>query len=363
MKPISQALRLQCADILQKQLIPWATNGAPIALLDVPPKNIDQKQVTVLPGKSLPPLQGTGQIMRLRHWSSENLNSTAIPILGCVIEGEADLEVGITQADCQKLHTDGKRWYIALPQRNFFLVNPGTPISAPGKVHWRRTNPEQAYSRMLWIQIHESGVYCHFNTSDKGKLWISPHLFLQDAHVFPLAHNLIRELQFQSPRHLPIAYFHLGLILEYILRSCLAPSKKEQPTQQENAAISLPPLHSSRHLQDERIQAIIEYIDANLANPTLSTDSLAVRFHLSPAHLRRLFRHALATSPMQFVKERRLEFAQQLLLESSLNIAQISKYCGYKYPPNFTNGFLQHFGESPRDYRKKHSRISDERLE
>lgn len=361
MKPISQALRLQIADALQTRLIPWVNSGAPIALLEAPPQAVDSNLITARPGEALPPLQGSGQVMRLRHWQSENLNSTAIPILGCVLEGEADLVVGITQADCRKLQLEETRWQIALAQRHFFLVAPDTPISGPGQVHWRRANPDLAYSRMMWIQIHESGAYCHFNTSNKGKLWISPHLFLHNRHIFPLMHNLIQEMQLQAPRRLPIIYFHLGLILEYILRSCLTASHDEQQVHDTAATIALPAL-SFPKIQNERLQDIIEFIDANLPNHQLSTDRLAAQFHLSPSHLRRLFRHATDTSPMQFVKQRRLEFAQQLLLESSLTIAQISRYCGYKYPPNFTNVFLQHFGESPRSFREKHSRISDERI-
>lgn len=346
MKPLSKALQLQLADTLQHQLIPWAGSGAPIALLDVPPQIIGPNAVTEKPGAALPLLSGKGQVVRVRSWRAQNLNSATIPMLGCIIDGEADLEVGVTQSICEKLSIDGKRWIVEMPKSSFFLVAPNTPISATGTVHWRRPEPEKAYSRMIWIQIHETGAYCHFNTSDKGRLWIAPHLFLPNAQIFPLAHNLVHEIQLQEPRRLPIIYLHLGLILEYILRSLLNSSQIE-------AALTPPTLSLAPHKnsQDERIQKMIEYINANLSNLQLSTDLIARRFHLSPAHLRRLFQRELGTSVMKFVARRRLEFAQQLLLESSFNIEQISRFCGYKYPSNFTNAFVQHYGISPSDYR------------
>ena len=347
MKPLLTAPKRQLIDVLQTQLIPWANGGAPIALLDAPPKILGTNRVTEKLGAALPSLQGVGQVVRVRYWREENFNSAAIPLLGCVLDGEADLEVGTTQTMCRKLKIEGKRWIVAMPKSTFFLAAPGTPVSAPGQVHWRRAHPERAYSRMLWVQLHEAGAYCHFNTSDKGKLWISPHVFLRNPQLFPLASNLVQEMQRQSPRHLPIAYFHLGLLLEYMLQSLLMPSKIKEDV----SAVSTLSFPSSKHSLDERMQNIVDYIDQNLASPLLSTETIAAKFHLSPVHLRRLFHRELSTSTMKFVAARRLEFAQQLLLESSFNIEQISHYCGYKYPSNFTHAFLQHYGTSPSSFR------------
>lgn len=337
-------------DVLQTQLIPWAGSGAPIALLGAPPYIIGGNKVTETPGSALSSLRGFGQDIRVHKWYAENMNAISTPMFGCVIEGEADLEMGTTQAVCQKLKIEGKRWIVAAPKSTFFLIPPGVPVSSTGNVHWRREYPEKAYSRMFWVQVHETGAYCHFNTSDKGKLWISPHLFLRNPQIFSLTHNLIQEIQFQTQRHLPIAYFYLGLILEYLLQNLLTPSKTRTPAENVAVAPALQLPHY-KHPLDERMQQIVEYIHENLANPTLSTENIAAKFHLSPPHLRRLFHRELATSPMKFLTGRRLEFAQQLLLESSFNIEQVSLYCGYKHASNFTNAFIQHYGASPSAFR------------
>lgn len=350
MKPLLTAPRRQLVDILQTQLIPWAGGGSPIALLDVPPYIMGQNQVTEMPGPALPLLRGFGQDIRVQKWHAENMNAISAPMFGCILDGEADLEIGTTQAACKKLCIKGKRWVAAAPKSTFFLIPPGVPVSSTGQVHWRREQPEKAYSRMLWVQVHETGAYCHFNSSDKGKLWISPHLFLRNPHIFPLTHNLIQEIQLRSPRHFSIAYFYLGLILEYLLQSLLTPSKIPDHSEDHAAMANLPAPRHQNSL-DERMQQIVAYIHDNLANPGLSTENIVARFHLSPPHLRRLFHHDLATSPMKFLSQCRLEFAQQLLLESSFNIEQVSLYCGYKYASNFTNAFTQHYGASPSAFR------------
>jgi AraC-like DNA-binding protein len=351
-KPFPKALQLQLIDTLQNQLIPWAGSGASIAFLDAPPRVIGQNTIAEQPGKALPTLQGVGQVVRMRHWRSEYLNSVEVPTLTCVIEGEADLEMGITQQQCQRLGIEGKRWIIGMPKSTFFLATPGTPTSAAGKVHWRRPYPEKAYSRMLWMQIHETGAYCHFNTSDKGKLWISPHLFLHSPHISALTHNLIQEMRLESPRHVSITYFYLGLILEYLLQSLLLPPQSDLTPLGESGETLLPLPPNNLQNADERMRTILAYIDEHLANPNLSTENIAAKFHLSPVHLRRLFHKAVAMSPMKFITLRRLEFSRQLLLESSFNIKQISRYCGYKHSSNFSNAFLQRYGVSPSSLRQ-----------
>lgn len=343
MKPFSKALQFQLADALQNQLMPWASSGRSIAFLDAPPRVIGQNTITELPGKALPPLQGVGQVVRMRHWRNEFLNSVQVPTLTCVIDGEADIEMGITQQQCRRMGIEAKRWIIGMPKGTFFLATPGTPTSAAGKVHWRRPEPEKAYSRMLWMQIHETGAYCHFNTSDKGKLWISPHLFLHNTQISPLTYSLIQEIRLQSPRHVSIAYFYLRLILEYLLQSLLLAPQATRLTE----SFGRVPKPTPPAMTDERMRNIIAYIDENLANPTLSTENIATRFHLSAVHLRRLFHQAVSLSPMKFITLRRLEFSRQLLAESSFNIKQISQYCGYKHSSNFSNAFLQHYGISP----------------
>lgn len=132
MKSILTAPKRQLIDVLQTQLIPWAGSGAPIALLDAPPKILGQNKVTEMPGKALPPLRGFGQHIRVHKWSAENMNAVSMPMFGCVIDGEADLEVGATQAVFQKLKIEEKRWIVAAPKSTFFLIPPGVPVSSTG---------------------------------------------------------------------------------------------------------------------------------------------------------------------------------------------------------------------------------------
>ncbi len=350
MKPAFNATRRQLVETLQNQMIPWLGSGAPVTLLDAPPHAIGSAIIHQSPGKVLPNRHGIGKEVHVQHWPDENLDAASVPVIGCVLDGEADIVVGTTNKICRALNLPGTRWTVEMPQRTFFVIPPNVPISSAGQAHWHRENPEKAYSRMFWMQVHENGVYCHFNASSKGKLWISPHTFEHHKQLLPLANNLIYELQRQSHRYVTISYFHLTLLLEYVLQHLLTNFSRDRIA---DSSTVLPPmtLAENQALTDQRIQKILNYITENLSRPELNTEMIAEHFKCSPTHLRRIFQIQLSTSTMKFVTQKRMEFAQQLLLESSFNIEQISEYSGYRYQSNFTHAFTKYFGLSPSQYR------------
>jgi len=350
MKPVLNATRRQLLDTLQNQMIPWLGSGAPIALLDAPPHILGSNLIHENPGKILPDSHGTGKAVQVRHWQEENMDAASVPMIGCVLDGEADIAVGTTAKICRTLNIPGTQWVVELPQRSFFIVPPNVPVSSVGKVHWYRSHPEKAYSRMCWMQVHENGVYCHFNASSQGKLWISPHTFEHHKQLFPLANNLIYEMQRHSHRYTSISYFHLNLLLEFVLQNLMESSRQSKLS--ESATLLSPITFSENpHITDPRVRKILEYITDNLSRSELNTEMIAAHFNCSPTHLRRMFQAQLSTSLMKFLTQKRMEFAQQLLLESSFNIEQISEYSGYRYQSNFTHAFLRHFGVSPSQYR------------
>jgi AraC-like DNA-binding protein len=53
-----------------------------------------------------------------------------------------------------------------------------------------------------------------------------------------------------------------------------------------------------------------------------------------------------------FVTQRRLEVARQLLQESELQIRQIADRIGYLNPGDFTRAFRRQYGITPRSYRR-----------
>ncbi|SDS37276.1 AraC-type DNA-binding protein [Halopseudomonas sabulinigri] len=98
--------------------------------------------------------------------------------------------------------------------------------------------------------------------------------------------------------------------------------------------------------------ALDAYIDAHLAEG-LAVSELARVAHCSPSRLRHWFAVEFGCSPTDYVRQRRLRLAYQLLEHSREPIALIGERCGYLNPSAFAQAFKQHWGLSPRAARQR----------
>lgn len=121
------------------------------------------------------------------------------------------------------------------------------------------------------------------------------------------------------------------------------------------------PLHPFAHqvfLHTETIPADVyqrlcharEFIDACYAHP-LDLDQIARQAFFSPYHFLRLFTRAFHKTPHQYLTEKRLQRARQLLLNSDLSITQICLDVGFQSLGSFSSLFQKYYGKSPRFYR------------
>ncbi len=355
----------QMQEALQDLLVPWVDGGAPFVLLDTPPRVIGENQVTRLPGPVLPNKRGEGTSVRVQTWPEDNLNALSVPYFGCVTEGEADIVIGTTAANCRQNKIEGSKWVVQMPQGSVFLLPPGVPIAAGGAVHWQRSDPENAYSRILWMQIHQAGANCHFSTSTRGQLRRHPYSYIDHKNLLPLAFALIREMQNTAPFYEPVVYYQLGLLVRFMQRafeamrtnnlqtsSLLHPSALVKPSSllrldgEQDAFVST----TTPALSVAQRAAI--FIDENLRDSSLTVEKLAVRLQISPAQLNRIFQREYQRPVMAYVQDRRLEHGAHLLAESSFSINQVSHYCGYGSASAFIKAFRGRFGLTPLQYRE-----------
>jgi AraC family transcriptional regulator of arabinose operon len=101
---------------------------------------------------------------------------------------------------------------------------------------------------------------------------------------------------------------------------------------------------------DERIRAVLREIEND---PSLDTAMLARTAHLSNSRLSHLFKREMGSTLFQFVTDRRLEKAAQLLEETETPVKEVSYSVGYRHPPSFLRAFRKRFGCTPNDYRNR----------
>lgn len=108
---------------------------------------------------------------------------------------------------------------------------------------------------------------------------------------------------------------------------------------------------STREEIYRRLYHARDYAAALLHEP-LTLDELARVATMSPTHFLRVFRQAFGQSPHQFLTERRIERAKELLSATNLPVTDICFAVGFESLGSFSWLFRKHVGVSPAHYRR-----------
>jgi len=96
---------------------------------------------------------------------------------------------------------------------------------------------------------------------------------------------------------------------------------------------------------------VLEHIEANLAKPLRNRD-LAALVDFSEFHFIVAFRNSVGTPPHEFLIRRRIERAQQLMLETRMPLCDIAAECGLADQAHLTRLFRKVVGETPAAWRR-----------
>ncbi|MFD1198915.1 helix-turn-helix domain-containing protein [Brucella gallinifaecis] len=102
-------------------------------------------------------------------------------------------------------------------------------------------------------------------------------------------------------------------------------------------------------------QRILDYIDSNIENPALSTESIQKRFRISRSHLYRIFAEDEGVATVIRTKRLALAFKRLTTLSSSkrVHLAELAYQAGFSDYGSFSKLFQEKYGEKPTDIRNK----------
>lgn len=115
-----------------------------------------------------------------------------------------------------------------------------------------------------------------------------------------------------------------------------------------------PPLAAQR-IKSSLLQRIDQQINAHLSDADFKVAKLLRAVGISRTDLHRKLTRAVGMSATEYIRHKRLQHAQKLLLEEpEWSIGQIAFEAGFNSQSYFTRAFIERYGECPTCYRKAH---------
>jgi transcriptional regulator GlxA family with amidase domain len=102
-----------------------------------------------------------------------------------------------------------------------------------------------------------------------------------------------------------------------------------------------------------QVQKVQNFIEAHLGDPIVCQE-LADCVQLSRFHFARAFRRSTGMSPHCYIIQRRLEYAQHLMLSTNASLLMIALECGFSDHPHLSRAFVKALGATPRSWRQAH---------
>ena len=117
--------------------------------------------------------------------------------------------------------------------------------------------------------------------------------------------------------------------------------------------LTMPPESVSRdHYLTDTVRQVQEYMVSHLPDP-LTIDQLSARFRISPTALKDIFRQTYGRPIHQYLLEKRVQHAAELLHRSPLSIVDIAAAVGYNSASQFGVAFKRRYQLTPSQYRRQ----------
>ena len=106
------------------------------------------------------------------------------------------------------------------------------------------------------------------------------------------------------------------------------------------------PLRARLGVQNAKVLSIIEFMEANIAEPLPLVD-IARYVGLSRRQIERLFQQHMGRSPARYYLEVRLDRARHLLMQSTIPVVDVAIACGFVSASHFSKCYREMYGKSP----------------
>lgn len=159
----------------------------------------------------------------------------------------------------------------------------------------------------------------------------------QRATIKTLMEALIREEQAAIPRELTASASLIAAVMCILSQAYFTKNRNNNELQEISH-------------YDETMNRCLEYINERFTQ-SLTSDGLARRFAFSKSTFTVLFQQYTGMTPKHYIMNKRMEYAEMLLSNSTISINEVSTMVGYQYFSTFYRNFLRYSGMTPSEFR------------
>jgi AraC-like DNA-binding protein len=123
-------------------------------------------------------------------------------------------------------------------------------------------------------------------------------------------------------------------------------------SENQNATLNDTSVYSLFKSEEHFIESFFDYLEANWNNTNLGIDDFCIQFGFSKSKLYRTTTDLFGKSPVNLLKDYRLNQSLKLLRQKPANISEVAFETGHNSPSYFTKCFHKKFGLSPKEFIK-----------
>lgn len=165
-----------------------------------------------------------------------------------------------------------------------------------------------------------------------------------------------RALQLQSVDYVlkPIPYDELQQILQDTVTRIHQKRRDNQILEYGKSRLQMDQESLREESPDARelAQQTVDYINLNFSED-ISIEVLARRVHVSEAYLSRIFRRYTGRTIIEYLTEKRMFYAAELLRDPRVSVGKAAIESGYNNYPYFTQVFKKTYGITPSQYQRE----------
>jgi AraC-like DNA-binding protein len=190
------------------------------------------------------------------------------------------------------------------------------------------------YSAIFIDKLHFEEAFSLYQ--EEKPFFDAVSIFLKDNRLYKLVNEFKFEAQNSFEGREVLLESLANLLTHQIIRTLLDRSTQSF-YMSDNIAIGEAIKYLNRHFNEE-----------------VTVETLAKYSSLSKSHFTKLFGTSMGISPMEYLKNIRLQHAKKLLIKGDENITQVSLSCGFKSSAYFTKLFRERYGVTPSEFMKHH---------